>query len=697
LKKKNEKGAISSSLKIDLSSFNFAYDFHGNFYVGKDTLHSGFDLFSSKLTFTSGSPKYYVFDIAQGKPVPVSGYKIFGFNATSTFAGSYYQDGKIHIGTILHTDIPLPGQGGNLDLKIQAGDVVVSKDDIDLIPKEGGLVFDLEKWKVRSSGGWNFDKNKDAIVLNRAKIQTGLGVEVSLKNLNIRPNALREGEIDLGEGLTLGGVARLKTAKGLQPVFNYDAGVGHYRISLVGSANGPAAWVDNLPALDGRLEFRSVDLLSNNTTEMSLGKTMRFHRLIDVYVDQIMSGDGFFSLAGIPDMKIPGWISGQAVMTYYKEGNRIKFKVEPFGARVDCNANTVYHLSKDKGAQELKDRLFTAYGTFEIKPPAGSQGEALKVKGYLVKKPNQGYIDAIEQDVQMGKETMHITGGKIQLTPSGNAWDELHYTAYTRSEGLDDANAVEYVVHGGIEANSDQIKVDQIETPFGELSMAYLFDESALVGNLVVKYPINLGYAGINNGMMETRFDPDGFYFGVVANIVINGFDFDGGLILGSYGKSMEEANAKIFARMKKTPPEMPELHGFYFIGEKLLFDKTIDLGVVDADAKARMGGYVGADFAQGKVVGGGYGYAYIHGGQDVELCYFGVTAYAYENIEVKYQNKVLSFCDCGYIKVIASACGLSVDKSIRKKIYFDSNKNWDFDISLSGSCPSQLCDDYDK
>jgi hypothetical protein len=697
LKKKNQKAVINSALKIDLSSFNFAYDFHGNFYVGRDTLHSTFDLFNSKLSFYTAQERYYIFDIVRDNPSNISGYKVFGFNASSDFENSYYQNGKIHIGTTLHTEIPLPGQDLSLDLRIKAGDVIVSKEDMDLIPNTEGLNFDLEKWKIHSQGNWYFDKNRDAIILRKAKIQTKLGIEATINNLNIRPDALREGELNLSKGLTLGGVASLNIASGLKPIFNYDSGVGHYRISLTGTANGPAAWIDHLPALEGRLQFNSVDLLSNNTNEMSLGKTIRFHNLIDVFVDQVMSGDGFFSLSGMPTMHIPGWVSGQAVMTYYKEGNHTKFKIEPFGAKVDCNANTVYHLSKKKGDQKLQNKLFTAYGLFEIKPPAGSSGNPLKIKGYLVKKNGETYIDAIEQDVYMGKEKMHITEGRIAVTPFGNTWKELKYKAYTRSQGLDNRNAVAYVVHGGVEADSDAIKVDQIDTPFGNLSMAYLFDESALVGHLEITKPINLGYAGINNGMMETRFDPSGFYLGIVSNVTINGINFDGGLMIGYYGKSMDEANAKIFDRMKKIPPKMPVLHGLYFIGEKVVINKNLDLLVFEAGAEGRIGAYVGMDFVEAKVTGGGYGYLYVHGGVDLELCYIGVTSTTWVNMEVQYQNKKLSICNCGETQISTSACGKSVDASVLYKTRIDSSGSIDANISLSGSCPSQLCDDYDK
>jgi hypothetical protein len=691
---KNKKAFIDGVLKLNLSSFKFAYDFHGDLFVGNDTLQSGIRVFDANTS--QGSSKYYVYDLKLNggslKPLPVQDYKIFGFNASSDFTHSYYESGSIHIGTTLHTAIPLPNGNPAMDLRINVGSVIITRDDIILETSSSPLNFELEKWKVKTTGSWYFDKNRDAIVLTKAVIQTGLGIEASVKNLLIRPNALREGEFDLGQGLSLGGVIPLTIAPGLKPVFNYDAGVGHYRISIAGTTDKPTAWIDKLPAMEGKLEFSSVDMLSNNTTEMSLGRTYRFQHLIDVFVDQIMSGDGFFSLTGMPETGIPKMVSGQALMTYYKENGQVKFKMEPLNAAVDCNANVVYNLDHETGKQVLKDRLFTSYGEFVIKPPGDESGDPIKIKGKLVRKPNETYIDVLEQDVNFGKETMHITEGKITATT--NAWNELHYKAYTRSEGLADNNEMDYVVHGGIEANGDKIEVDNINTPFGDFEMAYLFPESALVGHLSINTPISTGYATIKSGLMEMRFDPKGFYFGIAASMTITAVPVEGGLVVGCYNASMRDANASIFAKMRKEPVTMNSFAGFFFMGEAPLVDASFTLaGVIDVSVKGGVGAYAGVNFANdNEVIGGGYGYLDAKGGVNITGCGFvGVKSNTWLNIEMKYQGGHVSLCGCGTSKYTVEACGLSGSLGVRAKYHLGYGGN-DCSISMNGSCPSQLC-----
>ena len=703
LAKNADTSYIGGLLKLNLSSFNFAYDFHGNIYLGEDTLNARIRPFKTLVPETGNLAgnmrnllsidKFYVFDIDRRtgtlRPVPLKGYRLFGFDATSSMSGSYYQGGTIRIGTVLHTRIPLPGGKPDMDLKIKVGAVEITRNDIGLKTTGEPFSFDLEKWKVRSTGNWYFDKNRDAIVLERAVIQTGLGVEAGIRNLLIRPHALREGELDISRGLTLGGVTPLHVNPDLQPVFNYDAGVGHYRISMVGNSNRPAVWTDPLPAMDGRVEFMSMDLLSDNSTEMAIGKNIRFHNLINVYVDQVVSGPGFFTLKGMPDLGIPKMVSSQAGMTYYKENGRVKFRMEPLNAKVDCNANTVFVLGQQRQNQRLEDRLFTAYGKFRIY--SEDKNKSYLLEGKLTKTPSEVVIDVVPQDIHVGKEPMHVTGGKI--TVAGNNWNELHYTAYTRSEGLDSNNKMEYVVHGGVEANSNSISVSNISTPFGELQMAYLFDESALVGHMSITKYIFTGYAEIHSGLMETRFDPKGFYFGIASTMTITQIPVEGGFVVGNYNAPLDEVNAKIYAKMHRKPDKMNSIHGFYFIGEAPLIDKSFDVAGIDVSLKLLIGAFVGGNFNKPvHIEGGGYGFLKAKGGINVVGCGFvGIKSDMFFIMKMLYENGV-SLCGCSTGHFTVAACGLEGNLDILSHFRL-GHLGKDYDITISSdACPNDPC-----
>jgi hypothetical protein len=684
------KSILAGRLKIDLSSFGFAYDFSGNIFVGDDTTRM------SITAFKSGEQNYlsrlYLFDqkriLLTSYPVPISDFRVFGFNASSSFGKAYLQDGVIHIGTILHTDIPL-ANGKQLDLKIDAGEIVITQNDMNLKHNPGDqLSFELEKWKVVSKNGWEFDKTRDAIIIPEATIFTGLGVDAGIKGLNIRPNALREGEIDLSAGLMLGDIKKLKLAQGLKPVFNYDAGVGHYRISLTGESSGDfVAWVDNLPATNDNLEFTSIGMLSDNSTVFSLGKTMRFHNLIDVFVDQIMTGPGYFRLAGMPTMGIPGYIATRAEMTYTKENGNLKFKIEPLSGGADLNANSMFMLGQNNNDQKLTDKLFTSYGTFFIKPPPDKGGSEIKIKGFLTKTPSQCYIDVVTpQTIRMGKEKFDLIEGKISV--ENNTWGEFNFTAHTHSKGLKDENVLAFSIHGGIEVNGDNISADSIETPLGSLTISYLFPEKALVGALTINKPIYLGFGTLNSGMMNTRFDPHGYYISFAGNVSILTDTYDGGFLMGYYDADLNSVAQPMLANFETNKPNFNSLKGFYVIGQRTIIDETLPLLIINVAIKGGYGAFVHLDIDKGLFGIGGYGFVHAAGGVNVPACGFvGVSQDGYADLIGKYENGDLSISTCQSVSTCVNACKLEGCLNFTSKIKVSTNNGIEASIEMGGSC----------
>jgi TANFOR domain-containing protein len=363
-------GRIQGQVKLDLASFEIAQQFTGQLYIGMDTLSGKATAFASRAVNIPGL-KYSVFSLNNNlKPVPVRNYKVFNFNASANLSHSFLENGIIRMQTILHTQIPGGGQNQTLDLKIQAGDLVINNTEISFEETPGGqLTFDLDKWKVSTTKPWRFDINEDAIVLNEVLIITGRGIDARVKNMRVRPNTLSEGQIDLQGGLTLGGIANLELSGTLEPVFNYDAGVGHYRISLVGSTDAPAGIVRNLQQTEpSQLSFESIGMLSNNTEALTLNQPLRFYNIMDMNVQGIMTGPGFFSLKGRPELGIPGFDPPNAIVSYRKVNNRIVPKVQPLQGTVYALGNVDFILDQDTLRQEVRKNLFTSYGRVIIHP-----------------------------------------------------------------------------------------------------------------------------------------------------------------------------------------------------------------------------------------------------------------------------------------------------------------------------------------
>jgi len=691
VKKNGEFGSLGGALSIDLASFKFAYDFHGNFYLGSDTTKNEIHVFKSMASGNSAFSlnRYYIFDLNNSNvPIPVRGFKVFGFNASSGFKQAFYQNSAMHIGAILHTDIPMGSGKPSMDLKIHAGEIEITHDNIEIKPKQSSFMsFELENWKVESNTGWFFDKTKDAIVIPKGLIITGLGVDASIKGLNIRPNALREGEIDLQGGLSLGGVVKLELAKNLEPIFNYDAGVGHYRISLVGkNEQGEVAWIDNLPATKDRLAFSSIGMLSDNSSVLSLGTHMLFHNILDIFVDQVMTGNGFFILGGMPELAIPGFVPTMAGMKYTRNAGQLQAKLEPLSGGIDCNGNVVFKLDQSVNAQSLSNNEYTAYGDFFIKPPPGESGDKLTMKGQLIKTSSSCLIEVIPQTINMGKEEMKVFEGDISV--SNGTWGSLSFNSYTNSSGLEDKNVMAFTVLGGIKAGCDELSVSKIETPLGDLNMSYIFSEKALVGDLTIKSELNMGFASLDGGQMGMRFDPNGFYLGFAGAITIASQAYLGGFILGDYSADLNGFAQNILQGFETKRPDFSTLSGFYAIGQRNMINESFSLVAIDVGVKAGLGSFVHMDFSDMEFEVGGYGFVTAQGGVDVPACgYVGVNSRTYVDVIGSYKNNVVTISSCSLSETCVGACSLEGCISIFSKMEVSSNSSPQLTLKLGGSC----------
>jgi TANFOR domain-containing protein len=715
VKKKGEFAEISAPLKLDLASFKFAYDFAGELYMEDDTISDGTDIEVFRSVADGSSGGFYLgrYNIVDESNDPISDFRVFGFDASSDYQGSYYENGKINLQTYLQTHIPLDGTGRTINLNINAGKIEISKEDMNMIPNANSLLsFDLEKWKVQSTQGWNFDKTKDAIVIPKATIFTGSGVDADIQGLTIRPNSLREGEIDMtGDGLSLGGIVPLEINQSVEPMFNYDAGVGHYRISMVGNTNGQAAaMVSNLPAMNKTLEFKSIGMLSDGSNVLNIYQKAKFYNILDLDISQIMTGPGFFQLAGTPHLGIPGFIPTRAIMTYKKQNGSLTAEIEPLSGAIDCNRNVEFTLDQNQLAQHIEPNRYTCYGNIYVKPSLNEGGEKFSLRGFLEKTPNDVHIEVIKVDDQgkykgvnrqkfyTGEHYMNVFEGNLAV--QNNQWQELWYKANTNSQGLSEDNVGTFVVHGGIDYDSEQIEVDDIEIPgLGKLKMVYLFDDMALVGTLIITERLEMGFASVNSGNMESRFDPSGFYFALAANITYNAQDYDGGFIMGVYSKDLNPVSARFLQNYDDNPPDFSRgMHGFYVIAQRPLINKSFWIPLsppIEVAIKASAGVFVYFDYQHPEFTLGGYAYAYGKGGYYFPPpldCYAGADGEAFARLKGGYKKNLGIYFDaCGMVKVKVDACGLKGKIGVMQKLQLASgaNSKVQAELKLNGTCPS--------
>lgn len=690
-------GHITGHLRLDLASFKTAHDFQGTLYISDDLTTGKTVVFSSVVNAISLNRRYITGLNILLQPVPVSNYRVFGFNASAVPDSSTITGGIVRMNTILHTEIPGCGTCPPLDLQVRAGELVINGSNLNFQPLAGQqLTFDLENWKVYSQKPWHFDINEGAVVLPEVLIVTGQGVDAKVKGMKIRPKSLSEGTIDMGSGgLTLGGVATVKLSGSLKPLFHYDQGIGHYRISLVGETNKPAGWVENLPNTSPKkLEFASIGLLSNSNDVLTIGQSFRFYDIIDMYVDQLMTGPGFFKLNGQPEIGIPGYDPPSAVVTYSRNAsNNLVCRVEPLQGYVNCSGNVEFILDLDR--QTTSSGSFTAYGDVKIKPAAGESGSPVMLRGFLTKTKSTCNFQIIKVDAATkryhGTEMQTMISGSNTLlvrdgaaTVTGQQWGYLEYIGLTTQiNGMTDSagnpNALKFKVYGGIDVSSEDVSVSNISTPLGGLKLVYNFADGSMVGTLTMKH-IPLGYAYITSGLATMRFNQKGYYlllnmqdFALGPNPGMPGFR--GGIVIGNTTGVEATDITGLQQSFRKNLPDFAQtgLKGLYVVGEKVLVNEEIDLKFTAIAARAGLGIYVNANFIkEPELLVGGYGYLELDGSMSWEIpevgpsCGAGINTQLNFDVHGGYKQGKFVMNNCGALQVkpfVTGSCGTVLDK----------------------------------
>jgi len=615
------------------------------------------------------STERFVFDInCNNDPMPIKGYSVFGFTADADRNHSTILGDQIMLKTILNTNIPI-GYSDSLNLRLPIGSVQIKQEEINIIKSlQNELIFQLEKWEVIAKEEWSFDINEESIILPEVLINSTQGFSATVTDLRIRPDALREGNVSVDGGLNLGGIAPLILTDGLEPIFNYDAGIGHYRISLVGETGlNNAAYVEYLPNTQTKLEFSSVGLLSNDESALVVDKNMRFFDIIDIDINMITSGNGYFSLSGRPTLDfIPGLIPDGATMTFTKENNQLKSRLERLQGSIECYHNVEFVLDQQNpdldplnpDIQNIKDGEYTIYGDFIVSPSSNEgAGDPFKLRGLLTKTNDHINIDVINVDnqshpIRSGSLVQHLKLGNKKLNVfEGNinvinqAWDSLRFKAHPNANdmvGLSEDNVLEFTVNGNVSANSKEIKVSEIDTPFGEAKFAFDFTEPSLSGSIRIEVPVSVGFATLNQGMIKMRFDPKGFYILADANMLIapSPVPVRGGLVIGNTSRNLNSELYPLLAGFRTNKPNFSSgLEGFYAIGQRSLNLGHFNVGIITAALDMGAGTYLFCNFAENfKFTVGGYGYLEAHGGIS-DPCEIGLYMDANANMEGGYDN----------------------------------------------------------
>lgn len=504
---------------------------------------------------------------ADGQPL---GYTLFGFQAGSITSGSLLSRDSLVLDTRIHTaleHIPAPDN----DLNLAVGGIVFRDRQLQPFDRVKSFTIPLGQFSLQGTelslgnGGFRF---KGTLLAS--------GMELAVTDGTLEPTRFLLGEMNAGNMRLIGAIPVNAT----RPAeFGYDAVrpqpawyvVVTSRDHNVAGATISGQHLDGIPD-DRDIPITSIWLYSNGAQEVSLRSGIPefplYGGIAGFNLQSMAIQSNLVRLSGELNLGIPGLPTFTTAMLYDKLPNGLSaYRLQDFNMP-PVNVNGV-QIAFNKGAQRgsfgvpgNQHCLTFTQGQLIIKGVISDQDpEVFKNLAYTLTKTPQLTRLVVDRDpqqsVRLGGDN---PGSRILMTdvegemtvlngPDGPAWNTFYIKGNMPEEmGFEPQNGqpqrMRFEVRGDLAVEGQQIKLKDIETPFGNINMVYDMQYHRLTGSLNIAHNVEGGPS--MSGAATICIDRDGFYFMAGLNVLlsdpqINGYAF---VLLGDYRTRTPEMDA---------------------------------------------------------------------------------------------------------------------------------------------------------
>jgi len=558
----NSQGAFRGRVVTDLESFRFSFNYQGNFIISENT-----ENVVMKPIRSSNQPMvrsfYHVVDHGANNVAKDIQFSIHNFNAKADKDNSRIDQQQVRLATKLYPNLPLATQS-----EVDAGFIRVTPNSININNPGHQIAFKLEEWEVKSTNGWSYSIPHGGIIIPKAKITTQM-VDIPVNNLILRPSQLimPADEIDLSNLTLGGGVTKLNQYSGTKALLNFDPACSfdlgpHWRFSIFRSpASSPACYLMGLPGfvVTERIDIGSFTLFSNNSTLIQpIQQAKKYFNIVDFNIQNIINGKDYVELAGSLFTGIPGVTPPSVIMEYTKPGSTIIRKTKTIDLVMETPGKVFFNGYQGNEHYVLYQNYFEANGSLAFENDDPNDGKLILLRGKVTKTPTEIKLTIpklLNNNTDQAFQYIPLAGGNGKLKVLngeqrvvGGAWNTLTYTADlinpNSTDGLNN-RTLDYQVVGAVRvdpSSGNSVKIDQIKTPLGGLTMVFDWEKGSFMGTLTVNVPIALGaLVELTSGTYEVMFSGEGFYFDMIGQASVTGLSFlsniNFGFLTGYYPK----------------------------------------------------------------------------------------------------------------------------------------------------------------
>lgn len=638
LKGKNNNGTLTGFVNIVDNSFNYPATYlnfknKDGFYLGQITnkkFSNELTVFSSEIPSSGAIPAKYLLSDEKGKAIQ---FQFVGFEASAVRDSSYIaEDGLIHLMADLSCRIP---NATPEKFKVRIPEIVLDGNEIRPAKSETPLVLSLEEWKLEIRN-WELDPVKGGIYSENGLVKTGK-LDIPFSKFNLRPDLFIWDDFRMSDIALGGGVKKLEDISSGTVMLTFDPNTGsdkkgHWKFSITSQGSKPAGVIRNLARsgtnyLNGEIHLGYVELLSNGEDILTIQQDgpalwINDNSLAQFSPQVISSGRDFFEITGGLQIPAPRLVP---IMTRLKftgspqalsmEVKNLEMSFEGKGyvnffsdTKISTRSNT--EITKDiiriDGYVLEKEAINPITAVFYAENPAKPHYHVDLEKNYNL---NLSETITPDQRGQIGANYLRIKEGGMEVPAGANDWGLLSFTGiYYGGANIEhkseDHNVMEFTVDGDVSVNGDNLSVSNIDMPFGNMSLIYIFPEKTLKGTVAVGGPKDQEIGPVKvNGVIKMVFAPAGFYIagGLHAKVPAP-FPFDDwnmGLILGAY-KTIPDWQTEVVPAVTQYSHDKNKIcwlkgqtgiDGFFITAGKDLINVDLDYGipaVANVEIKAR-------------------------------------------------------------------------------------------------------------
>ncbi|MDH7514305.1 MAG: carboxypeptidase-like regulatory domain-containing protein [Bacteroidota bacterium] len=486
-------------------------------------------------------------------------YTLYDFPARGDPVLSYLLDDTLSLRTTVHTDII---GTVNPDLAIDLGNLRIHHASIEPILSTKVTTIGLEgEWKLIAKS-WRIDNN--GFTLDSGYVDTG-PIYIRFTGIKVFPDHLDFGVFNLTE-LPLAGITTM-TVTG-KAVFGIDGGVGSWALSVVPQTGEDiCGWANALPGMasNDKIRFNNFFIRANDSKGFTLagGNQVTFHKVAKWNLNHFYVAPNLIQLSGNLDLQIPNFPPFNYPVSYSIIDNELKCVIVPIDQTIAVNGVEIVFIASGTNPQYWDNTGFHSsvyvqeQGAFRLR---SMLHRTLQKTNIIVNQGEETYIG----DDHTAKFT-NVTG---EMLVENDEWTLFWYEGDLQNSNQ--GGRIHFVVEGEIVANNQEIGVDKIETPFGDIRIVYNFQKQRLEGNLDIDCDLG-GTKVKGGGNLLISGTGKGWYFRFYITFKLPTPTVEGSAVFICGNWQMEQEQLDDFAQYsyknKPLPAQFHNLRGFFFEG----------------------------------------------------------------------------------------------------------------------------------